>query len=197
MSTNSARSGPGARQKKVIKGFDLAKLRAPFVLRCGALMIDYIAVLIVPVSSLLLGRFWNYDGSKLLNSELNSAGWLIAILLALTNFFIFPMISGQSIGKMVTGLKIVRVDGSTPGFTAIFVRHLAGYPLSAIIGMIGFLMAMFDSGGRALHDYIAGTVVVYASPKVKMRTKVIQKRKFSSTQKNTSAAESASAGTKI
>jgi uncharacterized RDD family membrane protein YckC len=40
------------------------------------------------------------------------------------------------------------------------VRHLIGYPLSFIIFGLGFLLAALDSQGRALHDLLAGTLVV-------------------------------------
>ena len=54
-------------------------------------MIDYILLVCIPVLALLLGRFYGVDGVKLLNSELSNTGWLIMLLLGLTNFVIFPM----------------------------------------------------------------------------------------------------------
>ncbi len=157
---------------EVIKGFDAEKLKAPFVLRCGALIIDYMVVLIVPVFSLILGRFLQYDGAKLLNSEINNTGWLITILLCLTNFLIFPMFSGQSIGKMLTGLRLVDKQGASPGFGAIVMRHVIGYPITIATGMLGFLLSVFTSGGRALHDYLAGTFVVYGHPQRTLKTSI-------------------------
>lgn len=194
MSTKPVRSIPGTTQIEVIRGFDSEKLKAPFVLRCGALMIDYIGILLIPVLGLILGRLRDYDGARLLNSELNNAGWLIAILFVLTNVFIFPLISGQSIGKMITGLRIVNSDGSTPGVRAIIMRHLVGYPFTVFSGMLGFLMSVFHPSGKALHDHLAGTVVVYGSAETSTRTKVIKKRTLSAKGKKDSIAEGASAG---
>lgn len=141
--------------------FDAERLKAPFLLRCGALLIDYILLVAVPVIGLLLGRYKEYVGAKLLNSEVSNAGWLILILLVLTNFVILPLFSGQTVGKMLTGLRIVKTDGGAPSFSRLLVRHLIGYPLTAATLGIGFLISVLNENGRALHDFLAGTIVVY------------------------------------
>ncbi len=162
--------------ERVIVGFDAQKLRAPFLLRCGAILIDYILLISIPVASLLIGRSFGNDGSKLLNSEISNVGWLIFLLLALTNFLIFPMFSGQSIGKMITGIRIVKSDGSAPGFASIILRNVVGYPLTLLSGGLGFLIAAFSESGRAVHDYLGNTVVVYAERKV-TKKRLIRKPK--------------------
>lgn len=147
--------------EQIVVDFDAERLKAPFLLRCGAVLIDYILLVSVPVISLLLGRFFEYDGTKLLNSELSNAGWLVLILLVLTNFVIFPLFSGQTVGKILTGLRIVKTDGSAPSFSRLLVRHLIGYPLTVLTLGIGFLFSVLNHKGRALHDFLAGTIVVY------------------------------------
>jgi len=152
---------------EVVSNFDPELLKAPFLLRCGALLIDYILFISIPILTLLLGRLLGEDGSKLLSSELSSAGWLIAVLIALSNFLIFPMFTGQSIGKMLTGLQIVKKDGHAASFKNLLIRHFVGYPVTILTLGIGFLIAALNSKGRALHDYIAGTIVVYGKRQVK------------------------------
>lgn len=155
------------RTREVVVDFDAERLKAPFLLRCGAILIDYILLISAPVISLLLGRFLDYDGSKLLNSEVSNAGWLIMILFALTNFVILPMFSGKSIGKVLTGIRIVKTNGNIPSFGALLVRHLIGYPLTILTLGIGLLFAVLNQKGRALHDFLAGTVVIYGRRQVK------------------------------
>jgi len=150
-----------AKTEEIVVEFDAERLKAPFLLRCGAILIDYVFFVSVPVISLLIGRFLGDDGTKLLNSSLSNAGWLIAVLIGLTNFIIFPMFSGQSVGKMLTGLRIVKTDGKSPSFSNLLLRHLLGYPLTLMTGGLGFLISAFNSRGRALHDFIAGTIVIY------------------------------------
>lgn len=151
--------------RQAVVNFDAQRLKAPFQLRCGAILIDYILLLIAPVGALLLGRFFDYDGTKLLNSETSNAGWLIMILLALTNFIIFPLLTGQTVGKMLTGLKVLRFDGTEPTVGALVIRHLIGYPLVFLTLGLGFLIAVFNQKGRALHDLLSGTVVIYGRRK--------------------------------
>ncbi len=149
------------RTEQVIVDFAAERLKAPFLLRCGAFLIDYILLIFIPVSSLLIGRLMNIESSKLLNSEISNTGWLIMLLLALTNFVIFPMFSGQSIGKMLTGLRVVRTDGNAASFSQLLVRHSIGYLLTIATVGLGFLFSILNQKGRALHDFLAGTVVVY------------------------------------
>jgi uncharacterized RDD family membrane protein YckC len=161
-----------SRSEIVVLEFEPERLKAPFLLRCGAILIDYILLIAVPVVSLLFGRLSGVDPAKLLNSEIINAGWLIMILVALTNLVILPMLSGKSVGKFLTGLRIVSKNGNLPSFTAILIRHLIGYPLTILTGGIGFLLLLFNSKGRALHDYVSGTIVIYAHRKINKETNV-------------------------
>lgn len=152
--------------KEVIVNFSPEQLKAPFLLRCGALIIDYLIFIAIPVTGILLSRWMGNDGAKLLNSELNNTGWLIALLVGLTDFVIFPMFSGQTIGKMVTGLRVVKKDGTAVSIGSVLFRHLIGYPLTLLTFGLGFFLSIFNKNGRALHDFLAGTVVIYGRKRV-------------------------------
>ena len=156
-----------SRTEPIIVDFDAERLKAPFLLRCGALLIDYILLVSVPVVSLLLYRMFEDEPSKFLKSA--NTGWLIMTLLALTNFVILPMLTSQTIGKFLTGLKIVNTDGSPSSVVRLLIRHLIGYPLTAVTFGIGLLLAAFNGRGRALHDFLAGTVVVYGRRRTEKR----------------------------
>ncbi|MEZ5425726.1 MAG: RDD family protein [Pyrinomonadaceae bacterium] len=171
MSARVERAVPAKRIKtqKIVRDFDVDRLKSPFMLRCGALLIDYILLISVPVISILLARFSGEDGAKLLNSEINNTGWLITVLLGLTNFVIFPLFTGQSIGKMLTGLRVVKMDGTNPTLGSLLLRHLIGYPLTALTLGLGFVFSVFNRNARALHDYLAGTVVVYGRRRVEKK----------------------------
>jgi uncharacterized RDD family membrane protein YckC len=71
---------------------------------------------------------------------------------------------GQTLGHRILGMEIRRVaDGQRPGLGTIIVRWLSYY-LSAIIIFIGFIIAALDPRKQALHDKLAGTVVVRKLP---------------------------------
>jgi uncharacterized RDD family membrane protein YckC len=146
-----------------ILAFSPESVRASFILRCVAIMIDYLVIVIVPVSFLLVARFLGEDGSNLLNGDLNSFGWLVAILLGVTDLIILPMALGQSLGKLFVGIRIVSLDGTSPRFRQILIRQTLGYILVVITLGVGFLISLFNRKGRALHDMISGTIVIQAN----------------------------------
>ncbi|HEV7643595.1 MAG TPA: RDD family protein [Pyrinomonadaceae bacterium] len=162
MAVRTDRAVPARRMEQVIVNFDAERVAAPFVLRCAALCVDYMVVVAIPVLILMIGRMMGNDGSKLLGGPLNTMGWLIAILVGLTNLIILPAVGGQSLGKALTGIRIVAMNGEAANFNQLLRRNILGYLLTVVTLFLGFIAAAFTPGGRALHDYIAGTVVIYA-----------------------------------
>ena len=47
--------------------FDPAAVSAPFALRCGALLADYLIVIVIPAGFLLMSRASGNDGAALIN----------------------------------------------------------------------------------------------------------------------------------
>jgi uncharacterized RDD family membrane protein YckC len=64
-----------------------------------------------------------------------------------------------TLGKMALGIRVTDLDGNRIGFGKATGRHFAKI-LSALILGIGFLMAAFTEKKQALHDILAGTLVV-------------------------------------
>jgi uncharacterized RDD family membrane protein YckC len=157
-------------RKPTIANFDAVAMKAPFYLRCGAVAFDYLLIIIWPVLGLLLGRSLGIDGAKLLTGELNNIAWLIAILVGLSNNVLLPLVTGQSLGKMAAGLRIVASDGGHPSFGSLVFRQTLGYLMTFGSLGLGFLFSVFSSKGRALHDYLAGTQVVFGSTSIRTRT---------------------------
>jgi uncharacterized RDD family membrane protein YckC len=135
------------------------RLRAPFPLRCGALLIDYIALVSLVVLGTLVARMLG-GGARAASSSAETAGILLAIFMALVNLAVIPGFTGLTLGKWATGLRIERTGGGNVGIGRALLRHFVGYPLSFALLGLGFLMAAVSVHGRGLHDIIAGTVVV-------------------------------------
>jgi uncharacterized RDD family membrane protein YckC len=135
------------------------RLRAPFPLRCGALLIDYIALVSLVVLGTLVARMLG-GGARAAGSSAETAGILLAIFMALVNLAVIPGFTGLTLGKWATGLRIERTGGGNVGIGRALLRHFVGYPLSFALLGLGFLMAAVSVHGRGLHDMIAGTVVV-------------------------------------
>ena len=67
---------------------------------------------------------------------------------------------GATLGKLIIGARIVRMDGSRLGYGMAFLRWLAER-LSDFTCYIGYLFVAFREDKRAMHDLIVGTRVIY------------------------------------
>lgn len=63
-----------------------------------------------------------------------------------------------TLGKMALGLKVTDLEGRRISFARATARHFAKI-LSAMILLVGYIMAGFTERKQALHDIIAGTLV--------------------------------------
>ena len=131
---------------------------APFALRCGAMLIDYIILVGIVAFSSLMAR--TGGGARTATSSAETVGIVIAIAVAVLNLGVLAGFTGRTVGKWATGLRVQRKNGSEPGVGRAFLRHFVGYPLSFLTLGLGFLLAALSTRGRALHDLIAGTIVV-------------------------------------
>ena len=154
-------------RKEIVANFDPIAMRAPFFLRCAALVFDYLFIVIWPVIGMLFGRYLGIDGAKLITGELNNFSWLIAMIVAACNLILLPIATGQSLGKMIAGLRIVSSEGGHPSVGPLVLRQTLGYLLTLATVGLGFLLSVFGRKGRALHDYISGTQVVFGTTRIR------------------------------
>ena len=135
------------------------KTRAPFSLRCGAILIDYITLVSILAISTLFARTLG-GGARTAGSSTETIGIIIAVIFAALNFAVLPGLWGQSVGKWATGLRIERCNGGGLSIGRACLRSFVGYPLSLLTLGLGFLAAALNARGRTLQDLIADTVVV-------------------------------------
>ncbi len=125
---------------------------AGFWIRAGAYVIDGLLITLAQAAVMLL---LPAAGLPELLARLLSAIIAIGYFVAMP-----PMCQGQTVGKMAAGIAIIRIDGSPLTYLRCLGRW-AGYLLSGLLLSLGFVMAAFTKQKRALHDYVAGTRVVY------------------------------------
>jgi uncharacterized RDD family membrane protein YckC len=86
----------------------------------------------------------------------------LALLFALTGGFYsltFHFLGGRTIGKMVTGTRVITTAGKPVSlFRALW--RTACYVVTGVSLMIGFLWILVDERGQSLHDKLAGTYVI-------------------------------------
>ena len=119
---------------------------AGFWIRVAAVVVDYI-VLAVP-AYLLLRTFGNW-------------AYLADIPLALYSPLMESSGSQGTLGKIVFGLKVTDTSYQRISFGRALGRWLAHLP-SGLLLCLGYVMVAFTPQKRALHDYIAGTLVLRA-----------------------------------
>jgi uncharacterized RDD family membrane protein YckC len=117
--------------------------RAGFMIRAGGLLIDFILVaFLLKLASDLFPFFHHNFGPP-------SVFFMLAVYGA-----VMWQLKGTTIGGIVCGLKVVRLDGREVDWTTSIVRALGCFLFP------GFFWVAFDSERQSWHDKIAGTVVV-------------------------------------
>jgi uncharacterized RDD family membrane protein YckC len=123
--------------------------RAGLPIRLAALAIDGILIgLIMAFIDGLLPRMLEIDSGP--------GGWLVA--LAIYGALMWKH-KGTTIGGIVCGLKVVRVDQREVDWPTAIVRALACFLSLAVVGL-GFIWVAIDDDKQSWHDKIAGTAVV-------------------------------------
>lgn len=108
--------------------------------------------------------------SEIVSGMLSGPGIVISVLALLAWCGITAWLvatNGQTIGKRMVGIKVVRTDGSPASFARIFLlRNVVNF-LPTLLPFIGLLyqllidpLFIFQDSRRCLHDMIAGTTVV-------------------------------------
>jgi len=135
---------------------------AGFWIRFAAKIIDSLILtvlqyaILIPIGVAAFSSLENDSGPMILMGVTQLIAFLIPM--AYTTFFVGRFAATP--GKMACRIKVVAPDGGRISYMRAWGRYFAEI-LSALILLIGYLMAAFDSDKRALHDRICSTRVVY------------------------------------
>ena len=72
---------------------------------------------------------------------------------------LMPWMKGQTPGKRALGVRVVRLDGHPVTWWHAFERA-GGYAAGLATGTLGFVQIYWDANRQAIHDKVAGTVVI-------------------------------------
>lgn len=144
--------------------------------RVAAALIDITAFFIyflIVMAALGLGDFFSSAGTRM---------FVILLIIKLPWILYFPLVEffmkGQSLGKYALGIRIVTIDGESPGLKEVFTRWLfrgdffwisadALVLIWAGIGVVGAIFSATSPKGQRLGDVMAGTVVIKNNASVK------------------------------
>lgn len=113
---------------------------------------------------IFLAGFWVRGGALLIDTVILMLCVFLPVqglpvLVAIAYRTIFITQGGQTPGKMAAGIQVLTATGEPVGIGRALARAVAEY-LSGLLFCLGYLVAAF-SDKRALHDYVAGTRVIY------------------------------------
>ena len=138
---------------------------AGFWIRVVALVIDLVLFGLVQFSLKLVAmRGWGLDAADASIFELTITAFTAAF--ALLYVTLLHATTGQTLGKLLVGARVVLVDGERVPIGAALLRSLA-YVVSLATFGVGYLMAGLRHDKRALHDLLAGTRVERSAPPVR------------------------------
>lgn len=133
--------------------------------RFWAAVIDRLVFLPIPLGAAILFPGLRHSASFGLAVSVSLAA-LFAVLAAQVWLL---TTRGQTIGKRIMGLRIVRVkDMANGGFTTnVLLRAGVGWgisliPVAGVLYLLADPLFIFRDDRRCLHDYIAGTCVIKA-----------------------------------
>ena len=136
---------------------------AGFLLRAGSALLDALiafGMLVLTLWGLLtLLAAWTRSGGRL------EEAWVMTGVIAVVAlwFFIVPLVvetlsNGRSLGKLVFGLRVVRLDGGAISFRHALVRALVGIAETYLtMGGIAALTGMLTRRSQRVGDLLAGT----------------------------------------
>lgn len=139
---------------------------AGFTLRVVAFILDFLVMgsvfaLFVAAGGIeILARSEWGDADPSNNAVWTGVGIACSFFALLPWYFIIMWWwKGQTLGMMAVHIAVADRYGHLPTFGQAFVRTLV-YPLSFLPVLAGIATILFDREYRALHDMIAGTVVI-------------------------------------
>jgi len=151
---------------------------AGFGQRLLALIIDgiilsvaYFVVLTPVIAMMGIGAASAIEGGETMSEEeaigmvgaiFAGIGIVFLIIIAIYLFYFAGMESSKyqgTVGKMVMGIKVTDLSGNKVSFGKALVRYIGRY-LSGMFFCIGYIIAAFTDKKQALHDMIAGTLVL-------------------------------------
>lgn len=124
-------------------------MQASLASRLIALIIDSIILVVVGALAGLILKD-EYFGI--------SAGFIVGVLY---NGYFWTQNRGQTPGKSLMGIRVVKTNGQGLNWLDALIRYI-GYYINTFLLFIGWLWAVVDGKNQGFHDKLAGTIVVRA-----------------------------------
>ncbi len=154
--------------QNVVIEYDLAGVGE----RVGAAVIDMILLVLYAYAGIFITI------ALAQNMDEDAVTWLMFIIVGVPFLFYHPLsellMNGQSIGKKLVKIRVVRLDGTQAGIGNYLLRWLISWvELTATFGSVALVTVMANGRGQRLGDIAAGTTVVKVAKAVNIRETIM------------------------
>lgn len=158
--------------------------------RSYAFVLDWHIRLLIALLWIYLAALLLYDlsiFSTMLDEDTAdaAAAWVIFLPAAVVYFFYHPVLEtvmhGSTPGKRTAGVRLITLEGHTPGIGSILIRNLFRL-IDGLPGVytVGLLVAIITRNHVRIGDIAAGTVLVYQKNTGKQSLSDVAKQSLSS-----------------
>ncbi len=140
--------------------------------RAYALLVDYTLITIAMVAVMLVGLLFSFQTLAYASQDTfgftpSLAKWILPIVLLglfaiFVGYFVFfeTLWQGQTPGKRMAQIRVIREDGRPIGLPQATLRALLRVFDDILVGLVGFLFIVQGRQEKRLGDWVAGTVVI-------------------------------------
>nr|WP_249745437.1 RDD family protein [Mesobacillus boroniphilus] len=135
-----------------------AGLYAGFWTRFWAYLLDLIVI--GSINRMIINPVFRALDISLIEDGIFSSMAIATAVIFYLYFVLMTKFLGQTLGKMVFGLKVVELDGKDLTWGTVIFREWIGRFISATI-MVLYVVVAFTKKKQGLHDLFADTTVIY------------------------------------
>ncbi len=135
--------------------------------RIGSYVIDLLIIVAYYIIAFLIMSWANFRFDQ-------GQNWILTLCIFLPTFFYSlafeVLFNGQTPGKYLNKIRVVRLDGSKPTFGSYLIRwflRLIDFNLAS--GSVALLTILLNGKGQRLGDIAAGTTVISEKKRVSLR----------------------------
>ena len=132
------------------------------------------------IDSFVIGAYTILVVWMLLSLEIDFGDlWALYLVLSLPAFLYYVLLEtfmdGKTIGKGLMHIRVVKLDGSKPGFSSFFIRWILRIiDVVLTFGGLAVLTILIRGNGQRIGDIAAGTTVISERKKVSLKDTLLR-----------------------
>ncbi len=99
---------------------------------------------------------------------------LISLPILFYSLFFETLLNGQTPGKKLLNIRVVKIDGSNPNFGSFLLRWVLKFiDIDLASGSVAILTILLNGKGQRIGDIAAGTTVIYERHKIGLQNTIL------------------------